>query len=149
MSSLILTQIEADALIALEKFHSQTQHYTFPQNGEKIVVPLASNDGRENFLLDVQRGRIALNKVTFQKRGRQTIVLVRLDIGGPPHRNPNDEEISCPHIHLYREGYGDKWAEPISSQYFSKPDDLSITLDDFMSFCNIVRRPIIQRGLFT
>ncbi|HEY7442131.1 MAG TPA: hypothetical protein VH701_06920 [Vicinamibacterales bacterium] len=26
---------------------------------------------------------------------------------GAPHRNPDDEEIPCPHLHLYREGYGD------------------------------------------
>ncbi|MFW9280162.1 DUF6978 family protein [Glaesserella parasuis] len=26
--------------------------------------------------------------------------MVRLDIEGPPHRNPDGEEIICPHIHL-------------------------------------------------
>jgi hypothetical protein len=36
------------------------------------------------------------------------VVLVRLDLGGAPHRNPFDEEIGVPHLHLYREGFGDK-----------------------------------------
>jgi hypothetical protein len=37
---------------------------------------------------------------------------MRLDLDGPPHRNPDDEEIPWPHLHVYREGYGDKWASP-------------------------------------
>lgn len=48
---------------------------------------------RENFLLDIRRGKIDLLKATNQNRARQTIVLVRLDLGGAPHRNPDGEEI--------------------------------------------------------
>jgi hypothetical protein len=63
-------------------------------------------------MLDLARGQIKLTKATYQNRARQAIVLMRLDLDGPPHRNPDDQEIPCPHLHFYREGYGDKWAIP-------------------------------------
>jgi hypothetical protein len=107
-----LTQIEADALIAIEKRRVDEKEWTFPSPGEQVVIPITSRDRRENFLLDLTRSRIKLSKATFQNRARQTVILMRLDLDGPPHRNPDDQEIPCPHLHVYREGYGDKWATP-------------------------------------
>lgn len=142
-----LTQAEADALIALEKHRTSTQDWDFPMGGESISVPLQSADRREQFLLDMSRGRIDLRKVKMQNRGRQVVVLVRLDLGGPPHRNPDGVEIGTPHIHVYREGYGDKWAFPLSAD-FRDVADLWTTLDDFLRYCNVTRPPLIRRGLF-
>ena len=109
----------------------------------------ARADEKEEFLLDMQRGRISLNKATFQNRAKDIIVLVRLDLAGPPHRNPDDEEIHCPHIHIYIEGFGDKWAETISIKTFSNTSDLMITVIDFMNFCNITKQPNIQGSLLS
>lgn len=75
-------------------------------------MPLQSLDKREHFLLDLSRGRIDLQKVKMQNRGRQVVVLVRLYLEGALHRNPDDTEVPAPHLHVYREGYGDKWAVP-------------------------------------
>ena len=77
------------------------------------------------------------------------IILVRLDFGGPPHRNPDGEEIGCPHLHTYREGYGDKWAAEVPTDKFSDLSDLWTTLGDFMTLCNVVKPPNFVRGLFT
>ena len=142
-----LTQAEADALIALEKHRIDEQDWDFPMGGESISVPLQSADRREQFLLDMSRGRIDLRKVKMQNRGRQVVVLVRLDLGGPPHRNPDGVEIETPHIHVYREGYGDKWAFPLPAE-FRDVADLWTTLDDFLRHCNVTRPPLIRRGLF-
>ena len=142
-----LTQAEANALIALEKHRTNEQDWDFPMGGESISVPLQSADRREQFLLDMSRGRIDLRKVKMQNRGRQVVVLVRLDLGGPPHRNPDGVEIGTPHIHIYREGYGDKWAFPLSAD-FRNVADLSTTLDDFFRYCNVTQPPLIHRGLF-
>jgi hypothetical protein len=76
-------------------------------------------------------------------------VLVRLDFGGSPHRNPDGEEITCPHLHVYQEGFGDKWAVPIPQDKFSDCGNLRQTLDEFMRYCNIVIPPSIQWELFT
>lgn len=146
---IVLTQAEADALIAMEKHRVNEDHSDFPMGGESLVVPLQSADRREQFLLDISRGRIDLTKVTMQNRARQVVVLVRLDLGSAPHRNPDGEEVAAPHLHLYREGFGDKWAMPVDHAFFSATDDLWQTLEDFMTFCNITRRPHIDRGLFT
>lgn len=117
--------------------------------GQSLVLPLQSSDKREQFLLDLSRGRIDLLKVTMQNRGRQVVVLVRLDLGGAPHRNPDDEEIPTPHLHVYREGFGDKWAVPVPVDRFRVTGDVWATLEDFLRFCNITQPPHIERGLFT
>lgn len=148
MSDISLTQAEADALIAMEKHRFDDQPHDYPGVGVSICIPLISPDKRENFLLDVSRGRIDLKKGKYQTRARQIVVLVRLDFGGQPHRNPDDVEISSPHLHIYREGYGDKWAFPVPTDTFPDITDLWQTLEDFMRFCNITEPPLIVRGLF-
>lgn len=148
MSNLSLLQSESDALIALEKVKIDETLHDFPVLGGVANINLISRDGRENFVLDIRRGRIDLKKATFQNRYRQTTILVRVDISGPPHRNPDGVEIPSPHIHIYREGFGDKWAEPIPTSVFKNTNDLWQTLEDFFAFCNITKPPNFNRGLF-
>lgn len=143
-----LTQAEADVLIAMEKRRVDKNQWNYPAFGEQVTIPLVSTDGREAFLLDLHRARINLTKGTYQNRSRQVVVLVRLDFGGAPHRNPDGEEIGSSHLHLYREGFGDKWAFPVPSDRFSDVENSWQTLQDFMRFCHIVEPPIIQKGLF-
>ena len=144
----ILTQADADALIAMEKRRVSEDRWVYPISGS-ISIPLTSPDKRENFLLDIDRGRIDLLKGKYQNRARQTVVLVRLDFGGAPHRNPDGVDVLCPHLHLYREGYGDKWAIAVPGASFSNLSDLGVTLDEFMKYCNITLMPFIDLGLFT
>jgi hypothetical protein len=75
-------------------------------------------------------------------------VLARLDFGGSPHRNPDDQEVPCPHLHVYRAGFGDKWAITVPADKFPHMGDLWQTLQDFMKFCNVVDPPAINQGLF-
>jgi len=145
--SLILTQQEAEALLALEKHYLGTDHFAFPGLGGSLHIPLHSMGRREEFNLDVTRGRILLSKNTFQTRARKVVILARLDLDGPSHRNPDGEEIDCPHLHLYREGYGDKWATPLP-EAFCGIDDTMQLLDTFMDYCRIVGKPMIDGGLF-
>ena len=114
-----------------------------------LMIPLHSADRRESFVLDISQGRIDLLRGKYQNRARQVIVLIRLDFGGAPHRNPDDQEIACPHLHLYREGFGDKWAVSVPIDRFPRIGDLWRTLEDFMRFCNITQPPQIERGLFS
>ena len=149
MADINLTQAEADALIEMEKHRVTEEQTDFPMRGESKVLPLQSADKRERFLLDLNRSRINLQKVTMQTRGRQVIVLVRLDLAGAPHRNPDGEDIPAPHLHLYREGYGDKWAIPVPADQFRTTDDVWMAFEDFLQYCNITQPPYIDRGLFT
>ncbi len=149
MPDVNLTQDEADTLIAMDKVRVDNQQYYFPSPGGSVCAPLTSVDKRENFLLDIGRGRINLAKVKYQNRARQVVVLVRLDIEGSPHRNPDGQEVPPPHLHVYREGYGDKWAIPVPVGHFSDIADPFQVMDDFMSYCKVTQPPFIERGLFS
>jgi len=149
MADMNLTAAEAEALISMPKIKINDDRYDYPGTGGSLVIPLTSDDKREDFLLDIYRGRIDLLKGTYQNRARQVVVLVRVDFGGAPHRNPDGVEVPSPHMHLYREGYGDKWAVPLPPDKFPNVADLWQMLDDFMRFCNVVDRPEIVRGLFS
>ena len=148
MADMNLTQAEADALIAMEKHRVNDDRMGFPTGGQSITFALQSLNKREQFLLDLSRDRIDLLKVKMQNRARQVVILVRLDLAGAPHRNPDGEEIPVPHLHVYREGYGDKWAMSVPPDRFTSTGDLWTTLREFMGFCNITRPPFIERGLF-
>jgi len=99
--------------------------------------------------LDIARGSINIKQVKYQNRARKTICLVRLELEGPPHINPDGEEVPCPHIHLYREGAGLKWAYTIDKNLFTNVENLDTTLNDFYEYCNITRKPIVELDLFT
>jgi hypothetical protein len=148
MAELNITQVEADILIRMEKHRQDDKIWKYPGIAEEITIPLISENQKEHFLLDIRRWRIDLKKGKYQTRGRKIIILVRLDFGGAPHRNPDGCEIASPHIHLYRENYGDKWAFPIPIDAFPNINDLGQTLNDFMVYCAITQPPYIEKGLW-
>lgn len=55
-----LAQVEADALLKMEKVPASSDVFHFPDLGGRIEVPLVSRDHREAFSLDINRKRIAL-----------------------------------------------------------------------------------------
>lgn len=159
---MFLTQHEADFLISVPKTRVDDQEYTIPLPGEILKIPIKSVDKREQFIFDINRGRIRLSKCTYQSRSRITIILARLDIDGPPHTNPfvseipleylrayNGIEILSPHLHLYVEGFMDKWAIPAPNEKFSNLNDIFTTVTDFFNYLNVQQHPIIRTGLFS
>ena len=144
-----IPQAEADRLLAMRKMPVDNRQYRYPLAGRRLNVPLKSLDKKEDFMLDITRSKIVIAKGSLQNRARQTILLARLDFGGQPHRNPDDEEIPSPHLHLYREGYGDKWAFPIDSEVFPNINSAGDALQDFARYCNINPAPRIAFDLFT
>ncbi|MBI3464315.1 MAG: hypothetical protein HY000_14850 [Planctomycetes bacterium] len=143
----MLTQVEADALMAMPKQFAHGGIINFPRAGEKASYEVISVDEREKFLFDVNRGRIRLSKCTYQERYKSIEILVRLDLDGPPHENPDGRVVPCPHIHLYREGYADKWAEPVPRGHFRDTSIVVATFKDFLAFCNVSNTPTIQPSL--
>lgn len=148
VTSIELSQNDADRLISLEKHYLEKDPVNYPLQGEKISLELKSTDQREIFLLDINRGRVS---ITYQNRYRPSIILLRLDFIGSKHRNPDGELISCPHLHIYREDYADKWAFEITSEdykeFFSDPTDKDATMDEFLDFCNIKTKPVFQMAM--
>ena len=54
-----------------------------------------------------------------------------------------------PHLHVYREGYGDKWAMPVPTDQFRAVTDVWTAFEDFLRFCNITRPPNVKQELLT
>ena len=147
MADEFLSQTDAETLLYMDKICINDEPIAFPDLGGHIEVPLTSKDQRENFSLDINRKRISL-KTGYQTRGRQVFVLARLDFAAP-HRNPDGTEVGVPHLHLYREGYGDKWACPVPEGMLSNANDSWQVLRDFMAYCRIVAAPNLVKGLFS
>lgn len=116
-------------------------------SGVDTTHQLVGSDVRERFLPDLWRGTIRISKVNLQARGRNVVVLVRLDVDGAPHTNPDGQGISKTHLHVYREGFEDKWAFPPNSAEFAHTTDLARTLRDFCRYSNIVDPPPFQERL--
>jgi hypothetical protein len=148
MAEIQLSQSEADLLFAMQKIKVDDTLWNLPDFGGKLSIPLISYDKKERFSLDIWRGGIDLKRQKYQSRSRDAVVLARLDIGSP-HRNPDGLEVGVPHLHLYREGYGDKWAFEIPEGIFADINNRWQTLADFMKYCNITQSPQFRRDLLT
>ena len=140
------THAEADILLAMEKRRLNDDRHPF--GSVRLEIPLTSADQREYFLLDIGRGRINLLRGKYQTRAKQTVVLARIDFGGAPHRNPDGVEVASPHLHVFREGFGDKWAQSLPSDAFSNGSDPWTLMEDFLRFCNVTLAPEFDRELF-
>ncbi len=145
----MLTQAEADALIRMAKKLASQDSIQFPTPGEIRHLAIVSLDERDELMVDINRkSRIRLSKYTYQERYRLVEILVRLDVDGRPHTNPDGEEIPCPHRHLYREGFADRWAIPAPADKFANPTNMQQSFVDFLKFCNIDEIPVIAGVLF-
>jgi len=143
-----LTQAEAVRLMEMGKHCLASEQYVFPTDGAGIRIPIVSEDRRHEFVLDVCSKRLNLKKYTFGNRTKNIVTLVRVDLlEGGRHINPDHTEITGPHIHEYREGYGDKWARPLPSE-FGPPDRIFGVFQHFMDFCRIVTKPTFSQSLF-
>jgi hypothetical protein len=142
---IFLTQAEADALITMSKTFADTTPISLPPGVDETRGVIGA-DPKERFLLDMWRGTIRLSKLRFQMRGRQIIVLVRLCIDGAPHTNPDGERLGGSHLHLFRERFDDKWAQPLDPTRVPDTLDPWRTFEDFCSFCNITGLPPFQGG---
>jgi len=142
----MLTQGEADALLAMEKRFADLSPVLL-EPGMDVTRELIGADRRERFQFDVWRGTIQLSKLRLQTRARKIVVLARLDIDGSPHTNPDGQRFDGTHLHLYRKGYETRWAYPVDAATFSNLSNRVRTFDDFCRFCNILDLPPVQEGL--
>jgi hypothetical protein len=147
-AQLMLTQAEADELTKMAKhFIRPPARITIPP-GTDDTYELTGPDGREAFLLDIWRGTLRLSKLKFQNRVRTAVILVRLDVDGAPHTNPDGARLPGTHLHLFREGYEDRWAYAVDRKAFSRLADPGKTFHDFCALCRIESPPPVQ-GVIT
>lgn len=139
-----LTQEEADTLIALAKDLKSRSPIAFPpMRSSHQVEAQSSTIPPVDFVFDIQRKTLNPAKCTYNTRS-SNVILIRVDIKGPPHGNPDGEEVPCPHIHIYREGYGDKWAYPLENHITTDTSDLVSVLISFLEYNNVTETPEIS-----
>ena len=60
------------------------------------------------------------------------------------HTNPDGERISGHHVHIYKEGFGDKFAYPAFNFGIESSDTIEVILRKMLIYCNIKRIPPIE-----
>lgn len=143
-----ITQAEYNFLMNQEKeFENLAEPLSLGPAPLQWSKKINSISTKESFLFDFYRGSFELSKYTFNKRYRQTIILLRYDNGGR-HTNPDGVLFHGPHVHFYREGYNDKLAFPISEIGVGGDDNLETVLKKILDFCNVKRFPTIEVPMF-
>ena len=140
----ILSQPRADAYLAARKIKATATDCRLTSVIPKPVsVPLvAPAIAGVAFSLDVTQKRIVLKLKCQLHCTTEAVVLARLDFASP-HRNPDGTAVGVPHLHIYREGYGDKSAYEVPPGILKNPDDPLQVLLDFLTTYHIERNVIV------
>lgn len=140
----MLTQDEADTLMRIEKYLTNPTDIELPpprKNKKYNIAYTRDNQYYENMNLLTYRGRKNPQKVSYRILYAGRNILVRIDTqDATPHRNPDGNIIIPPyqpHIHIYTEGYYNKFAYPLPDS-FSDTDDIIQLFMEFLSYSNVI-----------
>lgn len=138
-----LTQLEFDYLMGQEKRFEDESTILLGPAPLQWSKKIQSTSTKDTFSLDFYRGTFRLEKYTYNHRFKQTTVLMRFDSYGE-HTNPDGERINGHHVHIYKEGFGDKFAYPSSNFGIESSDTIEVILRKMLVYCNIKRIPPIE-----
>ncbi len=123
----MLTEAQASALIAMLKESARETAFSWFSNARDDEVFISADDGDIEFVLTLSRNPFEI-RLHFRTK-LNNIGLMRID-GAPYHANPDGTELrNTPHIHIFREGHGLDWAEPIDWFWPDRPTE---TLERFL-----------------
>lgn len=144
-----LTDTEVQRLIRLSKKFADTTEVTVPPSGAfEHSSELVAVEEREAFLLDVSRHAIRITRCKSQTRYARNIILLRVELDGPPHVNPDGTDVGPSHVHVYKEGYDDRWAYPLSNYpEFLQCSTLVDLVRSFCRYCGVVSVIPYQEGV--
>lgn len=134
-----MTHEEAQGLIQVLKQIMRKGVFNLPQSGERKKLELRSvfSDKDRFFVLFNRYSRIQKEKYTLLLRYGKDQCLIRIDVNGPAHSNPDGTCIPCPHIHIQQQNFGkwDAWAFELPA-LFDNAEDRVQTFKDFLEYCN-------------
>ncbi len=135
----MLTQREANRLIEVLKSIKDPGLFIFPNHRAQARINVVSNSTKDRFLVTVNRKAFRATKCSYQElySSGDNEILFRLDVDSSPHCNPDDTVVESPHLHVYREGFGDSWAIPLPEN-FPITEGLDEWLIQFLEYCRIV-----------
>nr|WP_302684648.1 hypothetical protein [uncultured Dialister sp.] len=154
-SKVLLSNTDFLKLFGEEKLFEDT-NAIFPAENESVSLPAVGISTKEKYLMDINRKRCTLTRITYQQRAKKTILMLRLDIDTKPHKNPDDTIIPGTHLHIYQEGYNDAWAYPLDSEELNNilkcnfdfkkliSMDQEARFNYFCKLCNFTNYPLFQ-----
>ena len=146
----MLSQQEIECLLQILKELMEKQPLAFPSASDSQEYQIVSEDKRDKFIINANRkGHINITKCTFQERHQSGEILLRLDLNGRPHTNPDGEVLPCPHLHIIKENCGTSWAYPVPKVIFTDINDLLLSFINFLEYCKVkgTESIIFQDGL--
>ena len=131
---------EAQGLIQVLKKIIECKGFAIPKPGTRNVIELSSVfSDSDKFKVDFNRhSTIRPEKYTLQLRYGKDQGLLRIDVNGPKHTNPDGTIVECPHIHVqtHDRGHWDAWAYDLPV-VFGDVEDRINTLKQFLDYCNV------------
>ena len=133
-----MTREQTQELIHVMKKLLLTGTYYFPTTGQMNSIPLQSlQSPKDKFTVYVNRkSTIVPGKYSTNLHYPQEDLL-RIDVNGPVHVNPDGTKVPCPHIHIRTKDTGkwDVWAYDIPAG-FGNTEDYINTVKDFLQYCH-------------
>jgi hypothetical protein len=146
-----LSERELEEIIELVKILKSKDNINFPEKGGVLEIPATDAETKHlEFKFNVHRKSKRDTYGTYQFFKGNT-ALVRIDLDGQTHTNPDGHKLNEPHIHIYSEGYALKWAYPLGDHIPTNTYDLAQVLADFLEYTHVINRPPIVTyggGLF-
>ena len=123
----MLTQEQADRLVALMKEATRTDLFVWEKNKRQDEKVVSIGDEKIEFILSLKHNPLKI-RLHFRTRDRNN-GLVCVD-NKRFHTNPDGTEVrNQPHLHVYREGEDLDWAEPVD--WYNLTDPMG-TLERFL-----------------
>ena len=142
-----LTQDEANQYLVMVKYFEERKPIKLGLP-TCVVHELIGEDRRSRFRLETWFHKAVTSRYVYVNSVHASIELVRLCAGDRRrHPNPDGTIIRGNHLHVYREGFGTRWAIPLSDCGFSDIVDFGTVLREFCRYCNIADVPELQLGM--
>ena len=134
-----MTRDRAQELIQIMKLIIEKGSYYLPALGSQNEIKLRSASPQNDiFTVYINRSsKVNPNKFTLLLRYPEENLL-RIDIAGPDHHNPDGEVIPCPHIHMRTKDTGrwDAYAYNLPSVFGDGLDQIEL-LRSFLLYCHV------------
>ena len=132
----MLSQSEAEGLIAVRKVFIERTPLTVNRPFNEQRQLRSDREPYETFYLNITQTAIEFGRYSTVTRFFQ-IPLIRACVNPDyVHPNPDGTEVKGSHIHIYKEGFLDRFAYPLSERGFTETAMVPF-IRAFLTYCNI------------
>lgn len=133
-----LTQSDAESLIKNKKIVKNIRpiEFNYPIRGGVLEIEVI-DEFKNEYVIGIRQRKIELIKRSHNLRYAKSVTLIRIDYDRE-HCNPDGNNVGIPHIHVYKEGFNDKFAYKLSDYgiIIENQTDIKELLNKFLEFIN-------------